>query len=307
MAFAPASLILTNNYSPLNEALALAKGMSMKSRILITILGIAFLASCSSILSQNTGKKTQSSSLMDFLYPDETSRSEHKPEMPVLKLPVKVGLAFVPSKNWQNDGIHGKDQVELLETVKKSFLKYDYIDHIEIIPSTYLNGGEGFSTLEQVGRLYDVDVMALVSYDQVSQSLENNAALLYWTIVGMYIIPGNENSIQTFVDTAVFDIKSKKMLFRAPGINKIEKRTTAVGIDETLSEKSLEGFELAVTDMTVNLDAELARFKTRVKEEKIAKVEHREGFSGGGSMGYSLLVLVFVVLTRKYVLKKGQC
>ncbi|MFW8591489.1 rhombotarget lipoprotein [Glaciecola sp. 2405UD65-10] len=279
----------------------------MKSRILITILGIAFLASCSSILSQNTGKKTQSSSLMDFLYPDETSRSEHKPEMPVLKLPVKVGLAFVPSKNWQNDGIHGKDQVELLETVKKSFLKYDYIDHIEIIPSTYLNGGEGFSTLEQVGRLYDVDVMALVSYDQVSQSLENNAALLYWTIVGMYIIPGNENSIQTFVDTAVFDIKSKKMLFRAPGINKIEKRTTAVGIDETLSEKSLEGFELAVTDMTVNLDAELARFKTRVKEEKIAKVEHREGFSGGGSMGYSLLVLVFVVLTRKYVLKKGQC
>jgi len=307
LAFAPASLILTNNYSPLNEALALAKGMSMKSRILITILGIAFLASCSSILSQNTGKKTQSSSLMDFLYPDETSRSEHKPEMPVLKLPVKVGLAFVPSKNWQNDGIHGKDQVELLETVKKSFLKYDYIDHIEIIPSTYLNGGEGFSTLEQVGRLYDVDVMALVSYDQVSQSLENNAALLYWTIVGMYIIPGNENSIQTFVDTAVFDIKSKKMLFRAPGINKIEKRTTAVGIDETLSEKSLEGFELAVTDMTVNLDAELARFKTRVKEEKIAKVEHREGFSGGGSMGYSLLVLVFVVLTRKYVLKKGQC
>jgi rhombotail lipoprotein len=273
--------------------------MLMKSRILIIILGIAFLASCSSILSQNTGKKTQSSSLMDFLYPDKTSRSEHKPEIPVLKLPVKVGLAFVPSKNWQRDGIHGKDQVELLEKVKKSFLKYDYIDRIAIIPSTYLNGGESFSTLEQVGRLYDVDIMALVSYDQVTQSLENNAALLYWTIVGMYIIPGNENSIQTFVDTAVFDIKSKKMLFRAPGINKLEKRTTAVGIDDTLTEKSLEGFGLAVTDMTVNLDAELARFKVRVKEEKIAKVEHRKGYSGGGSISYYLLILVFVVLTRK--------
>ncbi|MBA6342679.1 rhombotarget lipoprotein [Colwellia sp. MB02u-10] len=270
----------------------------MKSRILIVILGIAFLASCSSILSQNTGKKTQSSSLMDFLYPDETSRAEHKPEIPVLKLPVKVGLAFVPSKNWQRDGIHSKDQIELLEKVKKSFLKYDYIDRIEIIPSTYLNGDKGFSTLEQVGRLYDVDVIALVSYDQVTQSLENNAAFLYWTIVGMYIIPGNENSIQTFVDTAVFDIKSKKMLFRAPGINKIEKRTTAVGIDDTLSEKSLEGFGLAVTDMTVNLDAELARFKTRVKEEKIAIVEHRKGYSGGGSM--SLYLLVLVLLVRRY-------
>jgi rhombotail lipoprotein len=278
----------------------------MKSRILIIILGIAFLASCSSVLSEKTGKKTQSSSLMDFLYPDETSRSEHKPEIPVLKLPVKVGLAFVPSKNWQRDGIHGKDQVELLEKVKKSFLKYDYIDRIEIIPSTYLNGGEGFSTLEQVGRLYDVDVMALVSYDQVTQSLENNAALLYWTIVGMYIIPGNENSIQTFVDTAVFDIKSKKMLFRAPGINKLEKRTTAVGIDDTLAKKSLEGFGLAVTDMTVNLDAELARFKVRVKEEKVAKVEHRKGYSGG-SISYYLLVLLFVVLTRKLTRTKKSC
>ncbi|WP_394133233.1 rhombotarget lipoprotein [Shewanella maritima] len=277
----------------------------MKSRILIIILGIAFLTSCSSILSQNTGKKTQSSSLMDFLYPDETSRSEHKPEIPVLKLPVKVGLAFVPSKNWERDGIQGKDQVELLEKVKSSFLKYDYIDRIEIIPSTYLNGGEGFSTLEQVGRLYDVDVMALVSYDQVTQSLENNAALLYWTIVGMYIIPGNENSIQTFVDTAVFDIKSKKMLFRAPGINKLEKRTTAVGIDDTLAEKSLEGFGIAVTDMTVNLDAELARFKVRVKEEKIAKVEHREGYSGG-AISYYLLVLVLVVLTRKSTRTKSS-
>ncbi|WP_105168202.1 rhombotarget lipoprotein [Pseudoalteromonas sp. T1lg23B] len=278
----------------------------MKSRVFVIMLGVILLTSCSAIISNNTGKKTQSSSLMDFLYPNKESRTEHEPEIPVLRLPVKVGLAFVPSKNWQRDGIHGKDQVELLEKVKKSFLKYDYIDRIEIIPSTYLNGGEGFSTLEQVGRLYDVDVMALVSYDQVTQSLENNAALLYWTIVGMYIIPGNENSIQTFVDTAVFDIKSKKMLFRAPGVNKLEKRTTAVGIDDTLAEKSLEGFGLAVTDMTANLDAELARFKVRVKEEKIAKVEHREGYSGGGSINYYLLVLVFVVLTRKSTRTKNS-
>lgn len=271
----------------------------MNSKLFIIALGIVFLTSCSSVVSHNIGKKTQSSSLMDFLYPDKSSRSEHKPEIPTLKLPVRVGLAFVPSKSWERDGIHSKDQIELLEKVKKSFLKYDYIDRIEVIPSTYLKGGEGFSTLEQVARLYDVDVMALVSYDQVTQSLENNAALLYWTIVGMYVIPGNENSIQTFVDTAVFDVKSKKMLFRAPGINKLTKRTTAVGIDETLFEKSLEGFGLAVTDMTANLEDELARFKTRVKEDKIAKIEHRKGYSGGGSLNLYLLILMLVVLTSK--------
>ncbi len=273
----------------------------MKYRMFIIMLGVILLTSCSAILSNNTGKKTQSSSLMDFLYPDKESREKIKPEIPVLRLPVKVGLAFVPSKSWQRDGINSKDQVELLEKVKKSFLKYDYIERIEIIPSTYLKGGEGFTTLEQVGRLYDVDVMALVSYDQVTQSLENNAALLYWTIVGMYIIPGNENSIQTFVDTAVFDIKSKKMLFRAPGISKIEKRTTAVGIDGTLSEKSLEGFSLAVADMTANLDVELANFKSRVKAERIAKVELREGYSGGGSISLYFLAFLFAALTIKLI------
>ena len=280
----------------------------MTTRILKTMSGAMLLtalfslAACSAIVSNNTGKQAQSSSLMDFLYPDEESRVKHQPEIPTLQLPVKVGLAFVPSSNWRRDGLHGKDQVELLENVKQSFLQYEYIDRIEIIPSEYLSGGECFSTLEQVGRLYDVDVMALVSYDQVTQSLENNAALLYWTIVGMYVIPGNENTVQTFVDTAVFDIKSKKMLFRAPGVSKLEKRTTAVGIDDTLAEKSLEGFGIAVDDMSTNLDAELARFKTRVKEEKIAKVEHREGYSGGSLQVFCLLFMG-VMLFRKMTLR----
>jgi len=271
----------------------------MKLKLLSIVISVVFLASCSAIVSQNTGKKTQSSSLISFLYPDETSRAEHKAEIPVLQLPVRVGLAFVPSKNWQRDGIHSKDQVELLNKVKKYFLKHDYIERIEVIPSSYLQGGHGFTTLEQVARLYDVDVMALVSYDQVTQSIENNAAFLYWTIVGMYLIPGNENSIQTFVDTAVFDVKSKKMLFRAPGISKLEKRTTAIGIDDTLVKKSLEGFDLAVKDMTVNLESELNRFETRVKVEKIAKIEHRQGY-GGATIGLYLLFIFVISFVRKY-------
>ncbi|MDP2562446.1 rhombotarget lipoprotein [Psychrobium sp. 1_MG-2023] len=270
----------------------------MKFRMLMVMLGVIFLASCSSIVSVNTGKNTQSSSLMDFLYPDKNSRSEHKPELPTLRLPVTVGIAFVPSSQWARDGLHSKDQVELLNKVKKSFLKYDYIDRIEVIPSTYLRGGEGFTTLAQVARLYDVDVMALVSYDQVTQSIENSAGLLYWTIAGMYVIPGNENSVQTFVDTAVFDVKSTKMLFRAPGINKLSERSTAIGIDETLAEKSREGFDLAVTDMSANLELELSNFKQRVKQEKIANVERREGYSGG-AMGSTLLLLGLLLLVNR--------
>jgi len=246
---------------------------------------------------------------MDFLYPDESSRDEHVAEIPVLTLPVKVGIAFVPSKHWAGGAISGSQQIELLDTVKQSFMQYDYIDNIEIIPSDYLKGGQGFTTLEQVSRLYDVDVMALVSYDQVSQSTEKKAAILYWTIVGMYTIPANENSVQTFVDTAVFDVKSRKMLFRAPGISKLSKNSTAVEVDAILSEKSGQGFALAVANMNENLDAELARFKTRIKEEQVAKIEHREGYSGGGAVTW-LTVLILTVAAaarRKYSFIHKRC
>jgi len=277
----------------------------MKTGILSIILVAFFLTSCSALVGNNPGKRTISSSLMDFLYPRQQDREEHKPEVPVLRLPVNVGLAFVPSSSPRSDAIDSKNQVELLEKVKKSFIKNDFIGRIEVIPSVYLKGGNGFATLEQVSRLHDVEVVALVSYDQVTQSHENFAGLLYWTIVGLYLIPGNENSIQTFVDTAVFDVASRKLLFRAPGVSKLEKRTTAVGTTKAISEKSLEGFDLAVVDMIVNLESELARFKTRVNEEKIAKVEHRKNYSGGGgSMGLFNLIIGIVVLIGRHISRK---
>jgi len=271
----------------------------MKFKLTMVFVSLLVLSACSSLLSLNSNKNTVSSSLIDFLYPEESSRTEHSAEIPTLTLPVKVGLAFVPSKNWSQNGISRSSQVELLEQVKQSFLQYDYIDKIEIIPSDYLKGGEGFTTLEQVSRLYDVDVMALVSYDQVTQSLEKKGALLYWTIVGMYLIPANDNSVQTFVDTAVFDVKSKKMLFRAPGINKLSESSTAIKIDAVLAEKSMESYTLAVADMSKNLDVELANFKTRVKEDKVAKVERREGYGGGSVMCFTLLLLALTIAVRK--------
>lgn len=271
-------------------------------RVALSVLVLAggiLLAGCSTLLSGESTKANISSSLIDFLYPDEQSRQAHQAEIPLLRLPVTVGIAFIPPKYESANALSNGKQIALLDKVKQAFSQYDYIDRIELIPSTYLKGGKGFTTLEQVARLHDVDVMALISYDQVQQTYENNAALLYWTIVGMYVIPGNENSVQTFVDTAVFDVKSRKLLFRAPGISKLDVMSTAIGIDETRSEQSQEGFDLAMADMITNLNEELGRFKTRVKEEKIARVEHKEGYRGGGALGiFSLLGLTIVGLRR---------
>ncbi|GAB3052343.1 rhombotarget lipoprotein [Simiduia litorea] len=264
--------------------------------IVLVVQGLMLIAllGCSSFVNEGSNRNAVSSSLVDYLYPNKDDRNEVKPDLPLLQLPVKVGLAFVPSSGYSpRQQLSIAQEMALLEKVKTSFSAYDYIDRIDLIPSTYLRNGRGFDALEQLARLHDVDVMALVSYDQVMQTIDNNASLLYWTIVGLYVIPASDNSIQTFVDTAVFDVKSRKMLFRAPGVNRIDQRSTAIGVADTMTENSFKGFDTAVQDMVVNLDAELGRFKDRVKNEKIAKVEHRAGYSGsGGAIDFIFLGLM---------------
>lgn len=248
------------------------------------------------------GKLTASSSLVDFLYPNKSDYEEHKPETPTLTLPVRVGIAFVPPSehNYSSISLSEKRKHEILSEVKEAFITLDYVSRIEIISDNYLKAGGGFDTLEQLSRLYHVDVIALVSYDQVARSNENNASLLYWTIAGMYLIPGNSNTTQTFVDTALFDIDSRKMLFRAPGISKVDSLSTAIGIDASLQEDTTEGFDLAVDDMITNLNTELDMFKDRVRTEQIAKIETRSGYSGGGVSVGVLIAMMGLMISRRH-------
>ena len=244
-----------------------------------------------------------SSSLVDFLYPNNRDYVEQNPATPHLTLPLNVGIAFVPDSQFSKLNLTAKRKQEILSQVKREFSELNYINRIEIISDNYLRDGGGFDNLEQLSRLYNVQVMALVSYDQIARSTQNNAALLYWTIAGMYIIPGDENTTQTFVDTALFDIKSKQLLMRAPGISKIESYSTAVGLDDTFYQNSDKGFDAAVTDMVTNLKTELETFKVRVKEEQIAEVSYSNNYSGGGIAWWSLAALFAFSLIRKNIHK----
>jgi len=268
------------------------------------------ISGCSSIVSDHHRKQqTNSSSLANFLYPNKQTKIDTSPQIPNIKLPVKIGLAFLPSRNWRAGNLDTSNQYRLLSKVKSSFSQHRFIDDIKIIPSTYLRhhnskGSSGFDTLDQVARLHDVDLIALVSYDQLTQTLHNNVSLLYWTIVGMYVIPGNENTIQTFVDTAVFDVKSRKMLLRAPGISKLQKRSTAIGVDHVMQNKTYQGFNLAFDDMMTNLDTELNLFKEKVKQGKTVKIQNLQSYSAAGSIDKILiltLVLLFIMRFKRKV------
>lgn len=265
---------------------------------------IAFLSGCA---GQQSNTK---SSVMDYLYPK--SNSKHvEPSIPHLNLPLKVGIAFVPdskSNTTMNNPWAGRVsggsltasmKSELLDKVADSFRELDYVGSIDVIPSAYLTPGGSFANLEQIKTMYGIDTIALVSYDQVQFTDEGALSLSYWTIVGAYIVTGEKNDTSTLMDTVVYDIASKKLLFRAPGISRVRGTATPVNLSEALREDSNEGFKQATNEMIVNLKDELTRFEETVKKDpQMVTITHKPGYTpkAGATGLMDLLFLLSIAL-----------
>jgi rhombotail lipoprotein len=219
---------------------------------------------------------------VEYLYPEGEKPPPPKGRFPQLQLPLRIGLAFVPAGYGNSQGLSQAERMKMLNDVKTTFTGRDFIEEIAVIPQAYMGTGRGFTALEQTARLYDLDVMALVSYDQVVNTSEKPSSLLYWTIVGAYVVKGNKNDAQTFVDTAVFDVATRKLLFRAPGVSEIQSSTTLVDQAQDMRVTQSKGFEQAMADMTRNLDVELERIKERIRTDGSVKVTRAAGSSGGG-------------------------
>lgn len=279
----------------------------MKIRILTTTLIFALIAGCTSLWMGPGYEKTRegaSSSLVDFLYPNGEEPPAVDERLPYLNLPLRVGIAFVPSQN--SDDISAAEKQDLMEHVADAFRDRDYVQSIDAIPDTYMRSARGVQGMRQVAALYGVDVMALVSYDQISFSGERDSALLYWTIVGALVVKGNTNEVQTMIDTAVFDVKTAKLLFRAPGTHNNQRNTTLMDNKEDLRKLRSAGFLVATDDMIVNLDKELEGFREQVQSGQRAQVEWRPGSGGGGGIAWPLVaLLIFVGVSRDVCCRRG--
>lgn len=252
-----------------------------------------FVTGCH-VLDHGNTRKRQNSSLVDYLYPRGNHDRPTKPSVPTLTLPLKVGIAWVPESSGGKDAYRQLDPVltearrkELAEAVIPHFKKYPFISSIQTIPTAYLTPAGGFENLDQLKALLGVDVIALLSFDQLQTSDSTELSLLYWTIVGAYVIPAEANRTHTMVDAAVFDIASRQLLFRAPGTSKSQGLATVIRTDERLRVKSDEGFERAATNMVANLQGELAAFQQRIKEKPdTVRIVRSAGYTGGGVFGW---------------------
>lgn len=229
---------------------------------LLIALSIAILSGCTST------PKHINSSVVDYLYSDEIQISRQENNT-ALELPLKVGIAFTPTlSNAAETKLTETDKSELLEQIADNFRSYDFVNKIEVIPSAYLKVKGGFANLNQISKMYDIDVIALVSYDQVQFTDEGALSMTYLTIVGAYIFSGEKNDTSTMLDTTIYDIKSRKLLFRAPGSSKVKGSATLINQSEALRADSSKGFKLATTDMITNLQSTLARFREKLKNNK---------------------------------------
>lgn len=258
----------------------------MKRRIslLFSILAASFLiaAGCVHMRQENV-----SSSLVDFLYPKGQLPPAYEQTIPNLPLPLNVGIAFVPESRGT---LPEAKKNELLTKAKGAFLDRPFIGQIVIIPDAFMRSGKGFGTVDQIARLFNLDVIALVSYDQVANTNETGLGFLYWTIVGAYTVPANRHEIQTFVDTAVFDVRTHKLLFHAPGVAANKGYSTLVGDKARRRTAMEEGLDLAMLNMVAALDKEIDGFKERIKQDKSVTVSHRPGYRGGGSIDAWLML-----------------
>jgi rhombotail lipoprotein len=211
-------------------------------------------------------------------------------------LPLNVGVAFVPESKsgLGKSSLSEQQKMELMDRVSAEFKKLLFVKSIELIPTAYLTPNGGFANLDQIKTMYGVDVIALLSYDQVQHTDEGLLSLSYWTIVGAYIVKGEKNDTSTMIDAAIYDIASRKMLFRAPGTSRVKGSATPVNLSEQLRTDSLDGFRNASDNLVVNVRDQLERFKTKINEmPQTYVVAHKPGYTGGGSMGtaFSLLLL----------------
>lgn len=191
-----------------------------------------------------------------------------------VELPFRLGIAFVPADPTQSRGdfaptnqlgpLGPGQEPELHAKVAASFAQKAWARDLKTIPSLYLARGGGWEDLDKVARSFQVDVIALVSMDQVQFSNPKWYAWTYWTLVGAYMVKGDKNDTTTVVDAAVYHVPSRTLLFRAGGVGTAKSTSTWSGREDAFRAQSRASLDLAMADLSGALDREAATFRDAV-------------------------------------------
>jgi rhombotail lipoprotein len=214
---------------------------------------------------ETTLRPTQrTNSALDFLYPQGEIAASPARQV-VLRLPVRVGLAFAPNPSREPDPITEEQKQRLLTGVAEAFQAHEGIGNLQVIPSPYLAPGGSFANLDQVRALLGFDLVVLLSYNQAQFTESTRASWTYLTVVGPFLIEGETNDTRTLVDAVVYDIRSRALLFRAAGESTVKGRSSPLNVDRKRRKFAAEGFEKATESLIANLNAALTQFEQQAR------------------------------------------
>jgi rhombotail lipoprotein len=279
------------------------EGAAMKLRTMLCLATLgAALTGCSywndfGCAPHCRSETHNSSSLVSFLYPDGRTPPP-RDATPELHLPLRIGLAFLPSQSPGNyadlDAAH-KEQI--LERIRRRFADRKFVGEIVVIPDYYLKSSRGFEGLQGVQRLYSIDLMALVSYDQVTHRDDTNWSLTYLTIVGAFMFKATDRDVATMVDLAVVDPATQSLVLRAGGTDGSHGHSTLVEEQQDARLAGAESFDAASNQMIANFDAALNVFEASVREGHAnVRVVDRNGKPTGGGGALGLIDVLFLSL-----------
>ncbi len=276
-------------------------GIHMYKSVLLIVV-ISVVSGCSSIQSilgiNYSNQQRSVSSVVDYLYPNKRGEINIETKIPDLVIPLKVGIAFVPDNcgSFRRHDLNEELKRSLLGKVADRFKSKDIISKVEVIPSSLLKRKGSFTNLRQIKKDLDIDIVVLLSYDQVQYTERNFISMAYhWSIVGRYVFKGDKNDTITIMNAAVYDIASEEMLFRSEATSKVNGNSASAFIAEELRTRSQKGFKLASEELSKILDWDLYQFKQKIKKKEVkVKVSYRRSY-GGGSL-YIILISTFLLI-----------
>ena len=262
--------------------------MKARPRIALVVLA-ALLGGCVAIQEQRRA------SALDYLYPG--GKVEAPAEAVRLQLPLRVGVAFAPGGTDPGGAFSEPLRREVLKRVTAAFRDVPEVQFVEVLPTHNLDPKGGFENLQQTAGMYGMNLVALVSYDQIQFQTPRRISLLYWTLIGTYFVEGEQLETHTLLDANVFDLASRALLFSGSGSSIVRDSSTPIEIDEKHRASSVLGFEQATDELILNLRLSMGVFREHAKQGTVRgmgtprvqvqspEVVAASGRAGAGALG----------------------
>ncbi len=283
--------------------------MRLWARFLV-LMTLTFIAGCSTSTNYR-------SSVVEFSH-SVKKETVKPPQVPILSLPLRVGIAFVPETiQHQNhggstslsssSGLSEKDKMSLMQDIGEHFKKQEFVKSIVRIPSSYVPTMGSFDSLDRLKRKFGVDVLVLISFDQRQQVDSGFWAISYLTVIGAFIVPGQKTDTHTILNAICYHIPSGKTIFSASGSSDIRSRSTPFNMAAQAREDSIKGFYEANKNLAPSLDQQMDLFKSMIcQPEGDYQIVCEPGYKGVGSVSKEVVSSVEPFKADSVLVKKAE-